>query len=529
MENENSQQKYGFFTMLSMIIGIVIGSGIFFVNGSLFSQTESSGLSIIGWVVVSLIVFMMVVAFIEITSATSILRKPGTVNNLTKIFWNENVSKYVGSFFAFIYLPTLLAGFSLLAADQLNQALGVIGWSTQMPGVSSEWSSFIFGTLIGILLMIVFFTVNTITSRPGKIFQQFGTVLKTVPLILLILFGFIVMVGWMNSDVNNFGSLMDPNSSLNEGWNGAGNALKMILLISPTIMFSYDGFLFAASLQTESKKPSTYKVALVSGIIIIILLYIVTSIFVFAFSDTENSFSVPQALASIFPNAKWLVSIVYLLIFISLLTSFSGVFLVFNRNISDFSLNNEVVDINGDLIARNRAGVPQNSALVAIVVTAIFFVIFRIFDGVVIGYSQMDSSSSNTLALTSIALNMNTLFIFSIYVFLIVGAIINRFTNKVETEKGLFFFPSAIISVFFMVVTIVVYAISLFNLNFDSNYNLIVSVLTLVYTIVVIVAVIIIALLLTNSSKKITEEQKKEKEKLIQAYNEQKVDPRYIR
>ncbi len=529
MDNSN-QQRYGFFTMISMVIGIVIGSGIFFVNGSLFSQTDSTGLSIIGWIVVSLIVLMISVAFIEITSATSILRRAGTVNNLTKLFWNEKLSKYTGGFFAFIYLPTLLAAFSILAADQLNQAIDVMGGSTQIYGITSEWSSFIFSTIFAIVIMAIFFWINTLTSKPGKIFQQFGTVIKMVPLFLIIFLGFFVVLGLINSDVDNLDSIMNPNSELNNGWNDGLSALKVIILISPTIMFSYDGFLFAASLQGESKKPSTYKMALISGMIIIILLYIVTSIFVFAFSNVENSFSVPQAILSIFPNAQWLASVIYIIIFISVLTSFSGVFVVFSRNITDFSISNEISDPNGNLLARNRAGVPQNSAIFAIIITIVFFVVFRILDASIIGYSQNDPNSDyNTLGMTSIALNMNTLFIFVIYGFLIVGAIVNRFTNKVETEKGKLFFPSSFISLFFMAITIVIYTISLFDLNFDSNYNLIVSILTLVYTFVTIFIVVAVAYLLTKNSSKINDEQIKEKEKLIQAYNEQKVDPRYIK
>jgi amino acid transporter len=69
--------------------------------------------------------------------------------------------------------------------------------------------------------------------------------------------------------------------------------------MAPTVMFSFDGFLFAASLQNESKKTSTYKVAAVSGVLFIILIYILLSLFVFAFGDQEGGYIVSNALYNI--------------------------------------------------------------------------------------------------------------------------------------------------------------------------------------------------------------------------------------
>jgi amino acid transporter len=71
--------------------------------------------------------------------------------------------------------------------------------------------------------------------------------------------------------------------------------------MAPTIMFSFDGFLFAASLQNESKKPSTYKIAAITGIVFIVFIYIVLSLFVFAFgtSGENHDFSVVNCVFNI--------------------------------------------------------------------------------------------------------------------------------------------------------------------------------------------------------------------------------------
>jgi hypothetical protein len=50
------------------------------------------------------------------------------------------------------------------------------------------------------------------------------------------------------------------------------------------------------------------------------------------------------------------------MIVVSVITGISGNSITQNRMIADLSVNNEIKDLDGNLIARNKAKVPQNSA-----------------------------------------------------------------------------------------------------------------------------------------------------------------------
>jgi amino acid transporter len=82
------------------------------------------------------------------------------------------------------------------------------------------------------------------------------------------------------------------------------DSLKTILLILPAVMFSFDGFLFAASLQNEAKKPSTYKVAAISGVTFITIIYLAVTLFMYLAGnpDVEGGMTIAGAIQGIFPD-----------------------------------------------------------------------------------------------------------------------------------------------------------------------------------------------------------------------------------
>ena len=58
----------------------------------------------------------------------------------------------------------------------------------------------------------------------------------------------------------------------------ANGIVRVLILALPPIMFTFDGFLFASSLQNEAKSKQTFPVALVTGILVISVLYLFIAI-----------------------------------------------------------------------------------------------------------------------------------------------------------------------------------------------------------------------------------------------------------
>ena len=67
--NNNLEKKYGLFTAISMVVGIVIGSGIFFKAQNILTSTNGNmPLGILAWLIGGAI--MMICAYCFATLAT---------------------------------------------------------------------------------------------------------------------------------------------------------------------------------------------------------------------------------------------------------------------------------------------------------------------------------------------------------------------------------------------------------------------------------------------------------------------------
>ena len=83
---------------MAMIIGIVIGSGIFVKNAGLIQGNGSILLTIISWVVGSLIVLTIIIAFFEIISITEIASEQSTMYNWGRHLYGIRFGKFTGYF-----------------------------------------------------------------------------------------------------------------------------------------------------------------------------------------------------------------------------------------------------------------------------------------------------------------------------------------------------------------------------------------------------------------------------------------------
>lgn len=538
VHNHKDTHRYGLLSMLALIIGTVIGSGIYVVNGQLYKDSNgSTGISMISWILVSLIVLFMLVSFIEISSITSRKHEAGTVNNWSRHLWGENISKYVGIFFPLIYYPVLLTGFSLIMSTEL---MSNVNSFDKIDSKHETWMYFLYVSIIAFIILNLIFMMNMFTSKPGKNFQEIGTIIKLIPLFMIVIVGFIAIVGWINAPPAN--EVFNTDQTL-----GDDNVFKLILILSPTVMFSYDGFLFAASLQNEAKKKSTFKTAAITGVVFIILIYLLMSFFSFAYGGDingdglNNDYSVNGAFHNLFPNVgNWFFTLISVIIVISVITGISGNTITQGRMIADISVENQIADKNGNLIARNKAFVPQKSVQLGWILSIIVFIIFTFLDA----FSTMSylSDGNNIFSsdviysaniVMSNALNNLVLIAFAFYAFVIVGGLLNRKTKRAEVDKNKLFIPSAIISSISIIVILIVFAIDIFSPNslnsgeIGYSYNLYNYILQIIIFVSIVLAIMIVPLYLKKGVKKLKKEEKEKKQQLILAYNQQKIDPRY--
>ncbi len=160
-KSESSPNRYGLLTLIAIIVGTVIVSGIYVKNGSLVEQSESIILSTIGWVIGGLIVLSMLVAFIEIVSITNKKKEQGTFTAWSRYLWGERSSKLIGGYFLFIYFPLIMASESIFAANEFY----MIFYPEGTGGNEVAWYFII--SIIAFCIIAFAFAITSFTVKPG--------------------------------------------------------------------------------------------------------------------------------------------------------------------------------------------------------------------------------------------------------------------------------------------------------------------------------------------------------------------------
>ena len=100
-------KKYGLSTAIAMVVGIVIGSGVFFKAEAVLASTGSDvGLGILAWVLVGLVMIVCANAFATLAGRYG---QVGGVVDYAEVMVGPRYAYYLGWFMATVYYPTLAA------------------------------------------------------------------------------------------------------------------------------------------------------------------------------------------------------------------------------------------------------------------------------------------------------------------------------------------------------------------------------------------------------------------------------------
>ena len=244
---DNKKEHYGLSTATTMIIGIVIGSGIFFKADNVLKYTGGNiGLGVLVFCIGA---FGIIFGSITLTELSIRTKKNGGVVGYYEDFISKKAASGFGWFQTFVYYPTLTA---------------VIAW------VAGIYTCILFGMentlemqiLIGSLYLVIFYIINIFSITIGGYFQNISTVVKLIPLLGIA----IVSIFW--SAPNPAVPVGIPTvlqSNVGIGWLAA---------LAP-IAFAYDGWIVSTSITNEVKNPKkNMTIALIFGPIIVLGVYL---------------------------------------------------------------------------------------------------------------------------------------------------------------------------------------------------------------------------------------------------------------
>ncbi len=344
------ERKYSLFTTIAMIVGIVIGSGIFFKSDNVLIYTN--GNIIQGILVFIIAAFSIIFGSLAISELASRTDEAGGVITYAEEFWNKSVACAFGWFQTLVYLPTITA--------IVAWVIGI--YMTILFGIESTLE---LQVIIGVVVMTILFLINILSYKYGGYLQNASTIIKLIPLILIAFLGLA------------FG---DPKPVIQESIKTIGGT-GWVAAIAP-IAFSFDGWIVSTSIGHEIKNSKrNLPIALVISPIIILLIYVLYFVGISTYLGPEKIISlgdshVNEAAIGIFGSlgAKAVLTFVV----ISVIGTVNGLIIGLIRLPYALSIRNMFPGSSKYNSISEKYSVPVNSGILTYFITLLWMVIHYI-------------------------------------------------------------------------------------------------------------------------------------------------------
>ncbi|MBE7035078.1 MAG: APC family permease [Ruminococcaceae bacterium] len=376
MANELTK-KYGLPTAIAMVIGIVIGSGVFFKAQNILNLTEGNMLvGIVAWLLGGFV--MMVCAYCFATMATKYEKVNGLVD-YAEATCGKNYAYYIGWFLITIYYPAMT---SVLAWVSARYTLVIFGQMDPTTGTCMALAGF---------YLCLSYCMNALSPVLAGKFQVSATVIKLVPLCLMAVVGTI------------YGLVVTPETAsaplliTNFASGGSGN-WGALFGASVATVFAYEGWILATSINAEIKDAKkNLPRALILGTAIIAIIYITYYIGIAggATIDSLRENGATIAFHNIFGGVFGTILNVF--IAISCLGTLNGLMLGCTRGIYALAARDQGLKPGTFKQVDPSTNMPTNSAIFSLLVTAAWLFYFFCANLGNIFVAEYDAATANAL------------------------------------------------------------------------------------------------------------------------------------
>ena len=232
---------------LAIVIGLVIGSGIFFKASTVFKNAGTPMLGILAWVVGGIITMASALTIAEIAAA---IPKTGGVFEYLKELYSEKLAFLFGWVQTLIYVPGAVAALSIVFVTQATYFMPMTSLQQKM---------------LAIFMILLIMAINSISTKLGSKVQFLATIGKLIPIFVIIIFGLIkgTAHGFSAPAVSTSGSI---------GLAGFGAAILGTL-------WAYDGWIAVGNMAGELKNPKKdLPKSIIIGLTVIIAVYILINL-----------------------------------------------------------------------------------------------------------------------------------------------------------------------------------------------------------------------------------------------------------
>lgn len=265
MENKNIIQKnIGFFPALALVMGTVIGSGVFFKVSNITEVTGTPGMTLLVWLLGGVITICAGLTVAELAAA---IPRNGGLTTYIEYTYGKFSGFLAGWAQSFIYFPAMIAAQAIVFSEQVLNLLHLKdGWIVP----------------VAFIAVASIYLINIIGSKAGGILQSVTLVVKLIPLYVIIIFGLM-----------NTGDV-EVSLAPNTGDTGINffTAIGAGLLAT---MFAYDGWIHVGNIAGEMKNPKRdLPLAIVLGLGLVTVIYLLinaTFLYTMPIEDLKGNLS----------------------------------------------------------------------------------------------------------------------------------------------------------------------------------------------------------------------------------------------
>ena len=248
-ERIEAKRSISFLQGLAIVVGMIIGSGIFLKPSVVLNDAGSPVMALVAWVLGGVVTLCSALSIAEI--ASNIPRAGGLYTYLEELY-GEKIGFLLGWVQSVISYPASVAAQAIAFATYSAYFLPMTEWQQRFLA---------FGVLAFVLIM------NILSTRCGGIIQVVATFGKLVPVVAILGVGLFSGVAPGASGLST--------ALIGEGGGGIGTAILGTL-------WAYDGWIGVTNMAAEMKEPKKNLPKVISiGIIFVIIVYALFNIVLF--------------------------------------------------------------------------------------------------------------------------------------------------------------------------------------------------------------------------------------------------------
>jgi APA family basic amino acid/polyamine antiporter len=242
---ENALKKeIGFAVAISIVIGTVIGSGVFMKPGKVIEYSGGSTMALWAWIIGGIITLAGGLTIAEVS--TQIPKTGGLYVYLEEVY--GKVWGYLSGWVqTIIYGPAVIGALGLYFGSLLSHLFSL----------DEQWKLW-----LGIGTVLFLGVINSIGTKYGGIVQTLSTVGKLIPIALIIIFGI-----WKGNN-----QVLDIGSGLPMQEVSMGAAILATL-------WAYDGWMLVGFVAGEMKNPAKQlPKAIIIGLSVVMVIYFLVNV-----------------------------------------------------------------------------------------------------------------------------------------------------------------------------------------------------------------------------------------------------------